>query len=94
MSTSKRTSKYSGFASLAESIDIARHRDHLARSFEKAMRVTFAKLRPVHGLDAHFVRYQKWLADDGHLAEFSDGTAVYDVEFGADLQLKRIKQRQ
>jgi hypothetical protein len=57
------------------------------------MKVTFAKTRPEHRVDARFVRYQECLFNEGHLAEFSDGTAVYDVVFGTDLQLKRITRR-
>lgn len=79
-----------GLASFFDACDQGHKDRKLARAFETALAVVFTKARQQHGLDARFVRYRQCLYDDGHFAEFNDGTDLYVVAFGTDLQLEDI----
>jgi hypothetical protein len=64
-------------------------REELARAFELALSMVFEEAQPQHGLDARYVRYRQIL-HGVHIAEFSDGTEMYDAAFDPDLRLECV----
>jgi hypothetical protein len=64
-------------------------REELARAFEVALSMVFEEAQPQHGLDARYVRYRQML-HGVYIAEFSDGTEVYDAAFDPDLRLECV----
>lgn len=84
------TPTMTGLASLLDACEQGHKDRKLACAFETALTIIFAKARQQHRLDARFVRYRQCLYDDGHFAEFNDGTDLYVVAFGSDMQLEDI----
>jgi hypothetical protein len=69
--------------------DFDRGRAAMASAFEAALVAVFEAAKPLHGMNADFIRCRQVL-HGMHLATFADESETYDAAFTPDLVLKRI----